>query len=226
MSPLTAVTWPRTFPPMRTTWPEGKSPLISASHSSRKQVRDSIQVGVRWTETFPPVFARSQEAYELMTQARRWHREGRPVLVRPFFHRRTREQLAGGPAAGAAGVVDVAFGFGADNTTLRVTGFSADGLIRAGDYLAVENFPYVLWLTADATVSAGVVVVSFEPPVFAGTLPQQNSTATLNGLFECYIAVPPQMPATISPGPEHFGGFDISFEEAVPSRQETSLDPA
>ncbi len=226
MSPLIAAgTWPRTFPPNRTTWPEGKSPLISVSQSSRKQVRDSIQVGVRWTESFPPAFARSQEARDLFTQARQWHREGRPVLVRPFFHRRSRNELAGGPAAGDAGVVDVATGFGALNTTMRITGLPTDGAIGSGDYFAIENFPYVLWMTAAFTVSGGVTTVTFEPPVFLGTLPLQNSSATLNGLFECYISAPPQMPATISPGPEYFGGFDITFEEAVPSRQESVLTP-
>ena len=226
MSPLIAAgTWPRTFPPNRTSWPEGKSPLISVAQSSRKQVRDSIQVGVSWTENFPPAFARSQEARDLFTQARQWHREGRPVLVRPFFHRRTQEQLTGGPAAGDAGAVNVGAGFGSGNNQMTIAGLPTDGLIRAGDYFEIENFPYVLWLTADATVSGGSVTISFEPAVYPGTLPLQNSTATLNGLFECYISAPPQMPATITPGPEHFGGFDITFEEAVPSRQESALTP-
>ena len=221
--PFATEIWPRTFPPMETSYPEGKSPLISPSQNSRKQVRDAIQLGVRWRETYPPTAARGIDAQQLYNQAMRWHREGRPMLVQPYTMRRTRNQISGGPPAGSTGTVP---SITTGTTTMTLTGFSpTTGTLKAGDYISIAEFPYVLWIRTDATITGGVVTIVFDPPIFEGTLPVAGVTATLNDPFPCYIITPPLMPRTITPGPEFFGGFELEFEEAVPSIQETLLVP-
>jgi hypothetical protein len=197
---------------MEATWPAGKGPVALQAQNSKSQVRNSLQVGWTWEEEWPPMDGRGADIMaELTASADEWFRSGTRVSVRPWTLRNTRSS----PAAGTNGNVN---GASQSGTTLVTDGWPANATFKRRDYLVVAGVPYSLKIMADTTADgSGNATFTIGPPIFVGPAqPSNNALITLNGLLDCFIIDPPQMPETFN-GTEWYAGLRLKFTEAVPS---------
>lgn len=204
-------TWSRTIVPQRSTWPQYPTGLIAPAHSGKVQVRSTMEIGRRWTETYGPLKRSTASTAAFL------------AMVNDYWRNQTIFQIDHRGQRGIHGTgtgTPLVNGASQTGSSIITDGWTASStVLRAGDIILIGALTTVFDVTADATTNgSGQVTISINPPIFSGGSPADNAAITRNNVagnvtYRARLA-DVQMPES---GPNEFYiGCVLTFAE-VPS---------
>ena len=211
--------FPRTVPPASVTYPSVIGSLISVGQSGALQTRSEAAQGRVWTETWGAIAAGNEDVQELLTTIENLYTTGATCTLTHYLL-----PGSGITANGAGGGTPRVKGASESGTSLDTDGWSnsVTGVIKAGDCFTIAGINVLFRATADANsgASTGPATISIEPPILAGSSPDDNALITMEfpapigGTAASLTAVIVDYSGAQA-GPDQFiGGLTVTFREA------------
>jgi hypothetical protein len=204
--------FPRTVKPRNVTPFSVPTGLVSAGHTGKDQLRNVLQMGREWTETWGPIRVGTVNVDAFLAYVA-WLYSTSQVFTIDHLTTPGSGRSPNG-AGGGTPLINGASQTGEDITTDGWSN-SITGVAKGGDVLRIAGLSPLYQVVIDANSNgSGQATIKLNPPIPAGYSPADNAAITrASCTLNAYIAAPPVVPD--APPGRFIAGFSLRFREAI-----------
>lgn len=204
--------FPRTVKPRMVSPFAVPTGLVSVGHTGRDQLRNVLQMGRSWTETWGPIRLGKPDVEGFLAYVR-WLYNTSQIFT--IDHLTT--PGSGRAPSGAGGGIPLINGASQSGEDIATDGWSPSviGVVKSGDVLRIAGLSPLFQVVDDASSNiAGQATIKLNPPIPVGSSPADNAAITrANCTLNAYIAAAPVFPE--GPPGRFITGFSLVFREAL-----------
>lgn len=147
--------------------------LVAPGHTGKPQLRTTTQIGVRWSETYPPLKRSAASTHAFLAVINDYWRN---QTIFQIDHRARRALF------GAGGGTPLVNGVSQTGSNLVTDGWPNNTVVlKQGDIILIGGLTPVYEVTGDVTSNGlGQATITINPPLFSGSSPADNAAVTTN----------------------------------------------
>lgn len=199
--------FPRTIVPSAVTMPEMASPLMAPGGTGKTQIRGTVALGRRWTETYNGLKASDPVVRSFLAVVNNYFHKGTLFDIEHYLLNTKLGGMTGSPLVNGASQT---------GESLAIDGCSGTNpVFKAGDLFTLPNFNVVFDVVEDApNLVSGGCTIKINPSIPVGQSPADNAALTYSApvrFKQVFIAERPSWPEV---GPNVvINGFRLVFQE-------------